>query len=248
MAGHSKWANIKHRKGRQDAARGKLFAKLAKGIEAAARAGGGDPEMNAALNTAVAKAKASSMPNDNIERAIKRGTGESDGAVVYDEFFYEGYGPGGVAVLVKVLTDNRNRTSSDVRVAFTRNGGNLGEPGSVAYLFEQKGYFLVPGDEDEVMMVALEAGAEDVRDAGDGKFEVITAPTDFGAVQAAIDAAGLVPEEADVTQLPDVSVPVDADTAPKVLRLIDALEDVDDIQDVYANFDISDEVMESLDA
>jgi YebC/PmpR family DNA-binding regulatory protein len=248
MAGHSKWANIKHRKGRQDAARGKLFAKLAKGIEAAARAGGGDPEMNAALNTAVAKAKASSMPNDNIERAIKRGTGESDDAVVYDEFFYEGYGPGGVAVLVKVLTDNRNRTSSDVRVAFTRNGGNLGEPGSVAYLFEQKGYFLVSGEEDEVMMVALEAGAEDVKDAGDGKFEIITAPTDFGAVKSALDAAGLEPEEADVTQMPDVSVPVDADTAPKVLRLIDALEDVDDIQDVYANFDISDEIMESLDA
>ncbi len=248
MAGHSKWANIKHRKGRQDAARGKLFAKLAKGIEAAARAGGGDPDMNAALNTAIAKAKASSMPNDNIERAIKRGTGESGGAVVYDEFFYEGYGPGGVAVLVKVLTDNRNRTSSDVRVAFTRNGGNLGEPGSVAYLFEQKGYFLVSGEEDEVMMVALEAGAEDVKDAGDGKFEIITAPTDFGAVKSALDAAGLEPEEADVTQMPDVSVPVDVDTAPKVLRLIDALEDVDDIQDVYANFDISDEIMESLDA
>jgi YebC/PmpR family DNA-binding regulatory protein len=248
MAGHSKWANIKHRKGRQDAARGKLFAKLAKGIEAAARAGGGDPSMNAALNTAVAKAKASSMPNDNIERAIKRGTGEGGDAVVYDEFFYEGYGPGGVAILVKVLTDNRNRTSSDVRVAFTRNGGSIGEPGSVAYLFEQKGYFLVPGDEDEVMMVALEAGAEDVKDAGDGKYEIITAPTDFGAVQVALDEAGLVPEEADVTQLPDVSVPVDGDTAPKVLRLIDALEDVDDIQDVYANFDISDEVMESLDA
>ncbi len=247
MSGHSKWANIKHRKGRQDAARGKLFAKLAKGIEAAARAGGGDVAMNATLSTAVAKAKASSMPNDNIDRAIKRGIGEGDDGVVYDEFFYEGYGPGGVAVLVKILTDNRNRASSDVRVAFTRNGGNLGEPGSVAYLFEQKGYLVVAGSEDDVMLAALDAGAEDVRDVGDGKYEVITDPSDFGAVLAGLEAAGLSAEEADVTQLPSVSVPVDAETAPKVLRLIDALEDVDDIQDVYANFDISDEIMESLD-
>ncbi len=248
MAGHSKWANIKHRKGRQDAARAKVFAKLAKAIEATARAGGGDVAMNAALGTAVAKAKASSMPNDNIERAIKRGTGEGDDAVVYDEFFYEGYGPGGVAVLVKILTDNRNRASSDVRMTFTRNGGNLGEPGSVAYLFDQKGYLVVEGSEDDVIMAALEAGAEDVKDVGDGKFEIITAPTDFGAVLAAIEAAGLAAEEADITQLPSVSVPVDAETAPKVLRLIDALEDVDDIQDVYANFDISDEIMERLDS
>lgn len=246
MSGHSKWANIKHRKGRQDAARGKLFAKLAKGIEAAARAGGGDVAMNATLATAVAKAKAGSMPNDNIERAIKRGVGEAGDGVVYDEFFYEGYGPGGVAILVKILTDNRNRASSDARAAFTRNGGNLGEPGSVAYLFEQKGYLVVAGDEDEVMLAALEAGAEDVREAGEGRFEVITAPSDFGVVLAGVEAAGLTVEEADVTHLPSVSVPVDAGTAPKVLRLIDALEDVDDIQDVYANFDISDEIMETL--
>ncbi len=248
MAGHSKWANIKHRKGRQDAARGKLFAKLAKGIEAAARVGGGDLAMNPTLATAVAKAKASSMPNDNIDRAIKRGTGEGDEAVIYDEFFYEGYGPGGVAVLVKILTDNRNRASSDVRMTFTRNGGNLGEPGSVSYLFEQKGYLVVEGDEDDVITAAIEAGAEDVRDAGEGTFEIITAPTDFATVLAAIEAAGLTAQQADVTQLPNVSVPVDAETAPRVLRLIDALEDVDDIQDVYANFDISDEIMESLDA
>ncbi len=245
MAGHSKWANIKHRKGRQDAARGKLFAKLVKAIEAAARAGGGDPAANAALSTAIDKAKASSLPNDNIERAIKRGIGEIEGAD-YEEMFYEGYGPGGVAVYVQVLTDNRNRASSDVRAAFSRNGGSLGEPGSVGYLFEQKGYVLVTGDEDDVMLAALEAGAEDIRPTGD-QFEVICAASDYPTVRAAVEAAGLAIEAGEVTQLPKTTVPVDESTAPKVLRLVDALDDVDDVQQVFCNFDISDDVMASLD-
>ena len=245
MAGHSKWANIKHRKGRQDAARGMLFAKLVKAIEAAARAGGGDPAANAALTTAIDKAKAQSLPSDNIERAIKRGIGDIEGAH-YEEFFYEGYGPGGVALLVHILTDNRNRASSDVRAAFSRNGGNLGEPGSVAYLFEQKGYMIVDGDEDEIMMAALEAGAEDIRPSGP-QFEVITAPGDYPAVRAGLEAAGIAIESGEVTQLPSTSVPVDESTAPKVLRLIDALDDVDDVQTVYCNFDMSDEVMATLD-
>ncbi len=244
MAGHSKWANIKHRKGRQDAARGKLFAKLARAIEAAARQGGGDPDTNATLAQAVAKAKAASMPNDNIERAIKRGSGELDEGVTYDEFFYEGYGPSGVAVLVKILTDNRNRASSDVRVGFTRHGGSLGEPGSVAYLFDQRGYVLVAGDEEDVMLVALDAGADDVRDAGDGRYEVITDPSDFMTVRQAIEDAGLVIEQAEVTYLPSVTVPLDAESAGKVLRLVDALEDIDDVQDVYANFDVDESVLE----
>ena len=245
MAGHSKWANIKHRKGRQDAARGKLFAKLVKAIEAAARAGGGDPAANAALTTAIDKAKAQSLPSDNIERAIKRGIGDTEGAH-YEEFFYEGYGPGGVALLVHILTDNRNRASSDVRAAFSRNGGNLGEPGSVAYLFEQKGYMIVDGDEDEIMMAALEAGAEDILPSG-GQFEVITAPGDYTTVRAGLEGAGIAIESGEVTQLPSTSVPVDESTAPKVLRLIDALDDVDDVQTVYCNFDMSDEVMATLD-
>ncbi len=246
MAGHSKWANIKHRKGRQDAARGKLFAKLARAIEAAAKQGGGDPDANATLATAIAKAKAASMPNDNIDRAVKRGTGELDEGVTYDEFFYEGYGPAGVAFLVKILTDNRNRASSDVRVGFTRNGGHLGEPGSVSYLFDQRGYVLAEGDEDEIMLVALEAGAEDVRAAGDGRYEVITDPSDFGTVRRAIEDAGITIEEADVTYLPSTSIPLQADEAGKVLRLVDALEDIDDVQDVYANFDIPDDLMDEL--
>ncbi len=246
MAGHSKWANIKHRKGRQDAARGKLFAKLVKAIEAAARAGGGDPVGNPTLATAIDKAKANSLPNDNIDRAIKRGIGEVEGAS-YEEFFYEGYGPGGVAIYVHVLTDNRNRASSDVRSTFTRNGGSLGEPGSVAYLFEQKGHFLVEGDEDDVMLAALEAGAEDVTVSGD-QFEVICAPGDFSDVKRALSATGITIENGGVTQLAKTSVPVDAPTAPKVLRLIDTLDDLDDVQEVFANFDIPDEVMAALDA
>lgn len=242
MAGHSKWANIKHRKGRQDAARGKLFAKLIRAIEAAARTGGSDVAANATLATAIQKAKDNSVPKDNIERAVARGAGEL-GGVDYEEFFYEGYAPGGVALYVHILTDNRNRAASDVRAAFNKNSGSLGEPGSVGYLFEQRGLILATGDEDEVMLAALEAGAEDVRDAGDGQWEIVTVAGDVSAVRASLEHAGIEIESADVTQLPSTSVPVDETTAPKVLRLVDALEDLDDVQAVYANFDIPDEVL-----
>ena len=245
MAGHSKWANIKHRKGRQDAARGKLFAKLAKVIESAARQGGGDPSMNVALANAIAKAKASSMPNDNIDRAIKRGTGEDSSGAQYEDIWYEGYGPGGVALYIHVLTDNRNRAASDVRATMTRNNGNMGEPGSVGYLFEQKGLIAVQGAEDDVMLAALDAGAEDIR-GSEGSFEVITDPSAMPSVRDALEAAGLSVESADITQLPSTSIPLEAAVAGKVLRLIDALEDLDDVQTVYANFDVSDEVLEQL--
>ncbi len=241
MSGHSKWSTIKRKKGAKDAARGKLFAKLAKGIEVAARNGGGDPAANATLAHAIDKAKSQSMPNDNIDRAVKRGTGEVEGAI-YEEMYYEGYAPGGVALYVQVLTDNRNRAASDVRSTFSRNNGNLGEPGSVAYLFEQKGYLLVEGGEDDVMMAALEGGAEDVVASGD-QWEITTAPGDFKAVSEALQAAELAVDNAEVTQIPTTSVPVDAAKAPQVLRLIDALDDLDDVQAVFANFDISDEVM-----
>jgi YebC/PmpR family DNA-binding regulatory protein len=245
MSGHSKWANIKHRKGRQDAARGKLFGKLAKAIEIAAREGGGNLDFNPTLATAVDKAKSASMPNDNIDRAIKRGTGEVAG-VHYDEIWYEGYGPGGVALYVQILTDNRNRAASDVRSTFTRSGGNLGEPGSVGYLFSQKGLIEAKGTEDEVLLAALEAGAEDVRDVGDSWFEVVTAPGDLQKVRSALEGAGIVLESADVTQLPSTTVPVAEGDARKLLRLIDALDELDDVQTVFSNYDIDDEVMEKV--
>lgn len=245
MSGHSKWANIKHRKGRQDAARGKLFGKLAKAIEIAAREGGGNVDFNPTLATAVDKAKAASMPNDNIDRAIKRGTGEVAGAH-YEEIWYEGYGPGGVALYVQILTDNRNRAASDVRSTFTRSGGNLGEPGSVGYLFSQKGLIEVQGTEDEILLAALEAGAEDVRDVGDGWFEVVTAPGDLQKVRSALEGAGLALESADITQLPSTTVPVAESDARKLLRLIDALDELDDVQAVFSNYDIDDEVMEKV--
>ena len=245
MAGHSKWANIKHRKGRQDAARGKLFGKLAKAIEVAAREGGGVIEFNPTLATAVDKAKSASMPNDNIERAIKRGTGEVEGAV-YEEIWYEGYGPGGVALYVQILTDNRNRAASDVRSTFTRHNGNLGEPGSVGYLFSQKGLILVRGSEDDVMLPALDAGAEDIRDGGDGLVEVITEPSAMPDVRKALEQSGADIESADVTQLPATTVPVEESEARKLLRLIDALDDLDDVQSVFSNYDIEDSVMEKV--
>jgi YebC/PmpR family DNA-binding regulatory protein len=245
MAGHSKWANIKHRKGRQDAARGKLFGKLAKAIEIAAREGGANPDFNPVLATAIFKAKSASMPHDNIERAIKRGSGEVEGAH-YEEIWYEGYGPGGVALYVRILTDNRNRAASDVRSTFTRGGGNLGEPGSVGYLFSQKGLIEVRGPEDDVMLAALDSGAEDVRDNGDEWFEVITLPSDLGQVRNALEQAGLSVESADVTQLPSSTVPVGEGDARKLLRLIDALDDLDDVQSVYSNYDIDDDVMENV--
>lgn len=245
MSGHSKWANIKHRKGRQDAARGKLFGKLAKAIEVAARDGGGAIEFNPTLATAVEKAKAASMPNDNIDRAVKRGTGEVEGAV-YEEIWYEGYGPGGVAVYVQVLTDNRNRAASDVRSTFTRNSGNLGEPGSVGYLFSQKGLILAKGSEDDVMLPALEAGAEDIEKAGDGFVEVITTASELPAVRKALEDSGVGIESADVTQMPASTVPVGEPDARKILRLIDALDDLDDVQAVFSNYDIDDAVMERV--
>ena len=244
MAGHSKWANIKHRKGRQDAARGNLFAKLCRAVEAAARQGGGDPAGNAVLATAIDKARSASVPKDNIERAIKRGTGELVGERL-DTFFYEGYAPGGVALLVQALTDNRNRAASDIRSAFTRNGGNLGEPGSVAYLFNQKGYLLVEGNEDEILMAALESGAEDVRQSGD-QFEVITAPTDFPTVRDALASAELSVQTAEITQLPSATIPLDASGAARVLRLVDTLDELADVQGVYGNFDIPDDYLAAL--
>lgn len=244
MAGHSKWANIKHRKGRQDAARGKLFAKLARAIETEARKGGGDPASNYSLAAAVAKAKAASMPNDNIARAIKRGTGEVAG-VSYDELWYEGYGPGGVAVYVQVLTDNRRRAASDVRSAFTRHGGSLGEPGSVGYLFQPRGLIAAAGEEDEVLLTALEAGADDIRGTG-LSWEVITLPGVMTMVRDALEDSGVAVESAEMTQLPISEVPVDRRTAPRVLRLVDALEDLDDVQSVYSNFEIGDDVLEAL--
>jgi len=244
MSGHSKWSTIKHKKGAKDARRGKLFAKLARAIEVAAREGGGDATANATLAQAIEKAKSYSMPNDNIDRAVKRGTGEVEGGT-YEEFWYEGYAPGGVAVYVQILTDNRNRAASDVRSTFTRNNGNLGEPGSVGYLFEQKGYLLASGDEDEVMLAAIEAGAEDVRPSGD-QWEIICAAGDLTAVRRALDEAEIAVESAEVTQLPSTTVPVGEQHARAVLRLIDALEDLDDVQAVFANFDIGDDVLAAV--
>jgi len=244
MSGHSKWATIKRKKGANDAKRGKLFAKLSKAVEVAARQGGPNPEGNATLAQAIAKAKAASVPNDNIDRAIKRGSGDTDGAD-YEEVWYEGYGPGGIAFYCQILTDNRNRAASDVRSAFTRNNGALGEPGSVAYLFETKGQIMVEGDEDTIMLAALEAGAEDVRPAGD-TFEVITEPSDVWTVNEALVGAGLAVESAEVTHLPLSTIEVDASTAAKVLRLVDALEDLDDVQTVYANYDVDDDIMAEL--
>lgn len=244
MSGHSKWSTIKHKKGAKDAQRGKLFAKLARAVEVAARAGGPDPAANASLAQAIDKAKSASVPNDNIERAIKRGVGDTDGAH-YDEIWYEGYAPGGVALYVLVLTDNRNRAASDVRSTFSRNGGSLGEPGSVGYLFEQKGYILVSGAEDDVMLAALEAGAEDVRASGE-QFEVVTVPADLRTVRQALEEAGVAIDTSEVTQIPMTTIELGEETARAVLRLIDALEELDDVQTVYANFDISDEVLAAV--
>jgi YebC/PmpR family DNA-binding regulatory protein len=241
MSGHSKWSTIKRKKGAKDAARGKLFAKLSRAIEVSAREGGGDPASNYGLAAAIEKAKQASMPHDNIERAVKRGSGDL-GGVVYEEIWYEGYAPGGVALYVQCLTDNRNRVASDVRAAMSRHEGSLGEPGSVAYLFEQKGYLLADGDEEPVLEAALDGGAEDVRQSGD-QWEIICAPKDLSTVRDALAAASIAVDTAEVTQLPSATVSVEASTAPKVLRLVDALEDLDDVQQVYANFDISDDVM-----
>ena len=239
MAGHSKWANIQHRKKAQDAKRGKIFTRLIREISVAAREGGGDPEANPRLRLAIDKANAANVPKDNIERAIKKATGDLEGAA-YEELRYEGYAPGGVAVMVDCLTDNRNRTVAAVRHAFSKYGGNLGTDGSVAYLFEKKGVLsFAPGtSEEQVMEVALEAGAEDVLSDEDGSIEVLTAPDDFEAVREALRGADLPVDEAEVTQRAEVLVDLDVETGQKVLKFLDLLEDLDDTQDVWSNADI----------
>jgi len=246
MAGHSKWANIKHRKGAQDAKRGKIFTKLIKEITIAAKIGGGDLESNARLRLAVDKAKQSNMPKDNIERAIKKGTGDLDG-VIYEEGVFEGYGPGGVAVIVEFMTDNRTRTVADVRHAFTKYGGSLGVSGSVAFMFDRKGQVIFGegSDFDTIFEVALEAGAEDVKDE-DGVIEVVTAPGDFETVRIALEEKGLAFESAEVTMIPQTMTKVEGKQAQSLMKMIDVLEDNDDVQNVHANFDISDEEMAEL--
>ena len=246
MAGHSKWANIQHRKKAQDAKRGKLFTRLIKEIVVAAKAGGSDLDANPSLRAAVDKAKSQSVPKDPIERAIKRGAGELDGSD-YEEIRYEGYGPAGVAVIVDCLSDNRNRTVADVRHAFSKAGGNLGQSGSVAYLFSSLGVLLYSPehDEDTVMEAALEAGAEDVIVADDGSIEVLTAAEDYVAVKQAMTEAGLEPEDSELTMRASTNVELDLDDARKVLRLVDLLENSDDVQDVYYNAEIPEEAYEA---
>ena len=250
MSGHSKWATTKHKKAVVDARRGKLFAKLIKNIEVAARTGGGDPAGNPTLFDAIQKAKKTSVPNDNIDRAVKRGSGQEAGGADYQTIMYEGYGPGGIAVLVECLTDNRNRAASDVRVAFTRNGGQMADPGSVSYLFSRRGVVLVPKTggltEDDVLTAVLDAGAEEVNDLGDA-FEVLSEASDVVAVRTALQDAGIDYDSAEAQFVPATQVEVDIEGARKILRLIDALEDSDDVQNVFANFDASDEVMAQLD-
>jgi YebC/PmpR family DNA-binding regulatory protein len=249
MSGHSKWATTKHKKAVVDARRGKLFAKLIKNVEVAARTGGGDPAGNPTLYDAVQKAKKNSVPNENIDRAVRRGAGLEAGGATYETVTYEGYAPGGVAVLVQTLTDNRNRAAADVRTALTRNGGSMADPGSVSYLFNRKGVVIVSKaggvTEDDVLAAVLDAGAEEVDDLGDS-FEVVSEATDLVAVRSALQQAGIDYESADAAFLPSVEVPLDEEQAKRVFRLIEALEDSDDVQDVYANYSVSDEVMEKL--
>ena len=246
MSGHSKWATTKHKKAAIDAKRGKLFAKLIKNVEVAARTGGGDPAGNPTLFDAIQKAKKSSVPNDNIDRAVKRGAGLEAGGVDYLAITYEGYAAGGVAVLIECLTDNRNRSASEVRTAMTRNGGSMADPGSVSYLFTRKGVVVVPqahgGAEDTVLLAVLAAGAEEVRDLGD-TVEGVCEPTDLVAVRTALQDAGIDYDSAEAGFVPSVTVELDEEGAGKVFRLIDALEDCDDVQNVYANYDVPDEVL-----
>ncbi|MFC7450229.1 YebC/PmpR family DNA-binding transcriptional regulator [Rhodococcus daqingensis] len=250
MSGHSKWATTKHKKAAIDAKRGKSFAKLIKNIEVAARTGGGDPAGNPTLYDAIQKAKKTSVPNDNIERARKRGAGEEAGGADWQTIMYEGYGPNGVALLVECLTDNRNRAAGEVRTAMTRNGGNLADPGSVAYLFTRKGVVVLEKNgrtEDEILEVVLEAGAEEINDLGDS-FEIVSEAADLIGVRTALVDAGIDYESADPDFRASVEVPVDVDGARKVFKLVDALEDSDDVQNVYTNVDVSDEVLAELDA
>jgi len=249
MSGHSKWATTKHKKAAIDAKRGKLFAKLIKNIEVAVRQGGTDPAANPTLYDAIQKAKKSSVPNDNIDRAVKRGSGALAGGAEYETIMYEGYGPAGVAVLIECLTDNRNRAASEVRVAMTRNGGSMADPGSVSYLFARKGVVMVNGeeaDEEAVLDAVLEAGAEEVNDLG-GMLEIICEASDVVAVRSALQAGGIDYESAEATFVPSVTVPLDEDGARKVTKIVDALEDSDEVQNVFANFDIPDEVLAVLD-
>ena len=246
MSGHSKWATTKHKKAVVDAKRGKLFAKLIKNIEVAARTGGGDPDGNPTLYDAIQKARKTSVPTDNIERAVKRGSGADAGGADYQTIMYEGYGPGGVALLIECLTDNRNRAASEVRTAMTRNGGTMADPGSVSFLFSRKGVVIVPQQqgvsEDDLLAAVLDAGAEEVNNLGES-FEVVSEATDLIAVRTALRSAGIDYDSADASFLPSASTPLDADTARRVFKLIDALEDCDDVQNVYANFDVPDDVL-----
>jgi YebC/PmpR family DNA-binding regulatory protein len=248
MSGHSKWAGVKHKKAIVDAKRGKLFGKLARAITVAAREGGGDPDHNATLAQAIVKAKDANMPNDNIDRAIKKGAGGAGDAETYQHLTYEGYGPNGVAVYVTTLTDNKNRTAADIRYAFDRVGGKLGTDGSVSWMFERKGVIFVDAaglDEDEIMMAAIDAGAEDVILEGEA-YEIRTDQADFMAVRAGLEAAGIKYTSAELTMIPKNTVALDEADARKTFRLLDALDENDDVQEVYANFDIADDIMEAI--
>jgi YebC/PmpR family DNA-binding regulatory protein len=248
MSGHSKWSSIKHKKGAADAKRGQLFSKLSRAIIVAAREGGPDPDANATLATAIQKARDNSMPKDNIERAVARGAGATTDGEAYEQVTYEGYGPGGVAIFVEALTDNRNRTAAEIRHIFTKNEGSLGTSGAVAWLFERKGVVLVPDsvDEDELTLAAAEGGAEDVTREG-SSFEVTSAPDDLSGVRATLDASGIAYESAELTMLPKTTVRIEAEAAAKKLvRLMDALEENDDVQDVFANFDIPEGILEAV--
>jgi len=250
MSGHSKWATTKHKKAVVDAKRGKMFAKLIKNIEVAARTGGGDVNGNPTLFDAIQKAKKSSVPNNNIENAVKRGSGLEAGGADWQTIMYEGYGPNGVALLIECLTDNRNRAATEVRTALTRNGGTFADAGSVSYLFNRKGVVIVPKaglSEDDLMLAVLDAGAEEINDLGEA-FEVVSEPTDLVAVRTALQDAGIDYDSAESSLIPTMTVPVDEEAARKVFKLIDVLEDSDDVQNIYANFDVSDEVMAAIDA
>lgn len=250
MSGHSKWATTKHKKAVVDARRSKVFARLIKNIEVAARMGGGDVAGNPTLYDAIQKARKTSVPLDNIERAVKRGSGAEAGGADWQTIMYEGYGPNGVAVLIECLTDNRNRAASEVRVGMTRNGGSMADPGSVAYMFSRKGVVIVPKadgtTEDSLLDAVLEQGAEEVNDLGES-YEVVCEASDLVKVRTAVQAAGMDYESADATLLPSVTVQLDEDAARKVLRLLEALDEIDDVQNVYANFDVSDAVMAAID-
>lgn len=250
MSGHSKWATTKHKKAAIDAKRGKLFAKLIKNIEVAARTGGGDPTGNPTLYDAIQKAKKSSVPNDNIDRAVKRGSGAEAGGADWENITYEGYAPGGVAILIECLTDNKNRAATEVRTALSRNGGNLADPNSVAYLFNRKGVVMVPKaekSEDDLLEIVLEAGAEEINDFGDS-WQIVSEATDFVAVRSALQEAGVDYDSAEASFLPSMQVPLDKEGAKKMIRVVEALEDSDDVQDVFTNGDISDEVLAQLEA